>query len=212
MIPKQYFQYIFSLFPVYFQFVIKYLCSVWENITARRSWGGIGVLACPSICLNICPSVLFGNGEIQERLMLRSWNFICGMYMKNKWTPIFSFSPSFRSYAPFSPLSFHIATTLRTKISEEPLKLGCWYLVYSHRSRCRWLEELSSLFRKVSVDYFPFLVTGILYWNKLVNRISEGPLNKGTRYLACRFGSRCRWIDYFARFRSSYWHRHFIWE
>ena len=37
-----------------------------------------------------------------------------------------------------------------------------------------------NLFRKFSLEVFPFLGLGILYRNKLVNRISESPLLLGS--------------------------------
>ena len=68
-----------------------------------RSWRGILVWACPSVCLSV---TLFGTWETQEPLMLESWNFICGMYMKNKQTRIFFPPPVlwFWSYDPFSTM------------------------------------------------------------------------------------------------------------
>ena len=62
----------------------------------------------PSVRLSVCLSVtLFGSSETQEPLMLESWNFIYGIYMKNKRTRIFFPPPvlSFWSYAPFSTMN-----------------------------------------------------------------------------------------------------------
>ena len=84
---------------------------------------GILVWACPSVCL----PVTLGSWETQEPLMLESWNYICGMYMKNKRTRIFFFVQSCRL----------CMKNLVNRISEEPLRLGSWYFVYSCRPRCR---------------------------------------------------------------------------
>ena len=125
----------------------------------RRSWGGILVWACPSVCpsvrLSVCLSVtLFGSWETQEPLTLESWNFIYGIYMKNKQTRIFFFlRPSCRSGV--MPLYRLCMNNLVSRISEKPLRLGSWYLAYSYRPRCRWTDQLLNVFRKFWVELFP---------------------------------------------------------
>ena len=42
-------------------------------------------------------ATLFGSWETQQQLKLGSLHFICGMYMKNKWTRIISLRQSCRS-------------------------------------------------------------------------------------------------------------------
>ena len=80
--------------------------------TSKKSRGhiGLGRTVRLSVCLSVRPSVtLYGSCKTQEPLMLEPCKFICGMYMKNKRTPIF-FSPpvlSFWSYAPFWTIYEH---------------------------------------------------------------------------------------------------------
>ena len=94
----------------------------------------------PSVRLSVCLSVtLFGSSETQEPLMLESWNFIYGIYMKNKRTRIFFFlHRSCRSGV--MPLFRLCMNNLVSRISEKPLRLGSWYLAYSYRPRCRWTD------------------------------------------------------------------------
>ena len=92
----------------------------------------------PSVRLSVCPSVtLFGSWETQELLMLGSWNFICGMYMKNKRTRIFSFFRRSR-ISRVMPLFRLSLWNLVNKISQEPLMLGSWFFAGWHCPRCRW--------------------------------------------------------------------------
>ena len=127
--------------------------SRWVIQGLRRSWGGILVWACPSVC----PSVtLFGSWETQEPLMIESWNFIYGIHMKNKRIRIF-FSLRQSCHSGVMPLFRLCMNNLVSRISEKPLRLGSRYLAYSYRSRCRWTDELLNLFRKFLVELFPFL-------------------------------------------------------
>ena len=145
------------------------------------------------ICLSVCLSVtLFGSWETQELLMLDSWNFIYGMYMKNKRTRNFFFTLpvlSFWSYAPFRLCM----NNLVGRISEKLLRLGSWYLVTDQD-----VDELI-YFWSYSVNfrlcYSPFSDTGILYRNNLVNKISEEQLWLGSWYLEHSYRPRCRWTD-----------------
>ena len=93
--------------------------------TSKKLRGHIGLGL--YVHLSVRPSVylsvtLFGSWLTQEQLMLKSWNFICGMYMKNKRTHIFIPSPvlSFLSYGPFWVLELwpffdYVSTTLWTE-------------------------------------------------------------------------------------------------
>ena len=88
---------------------------------------------------SVCPSVKLGSWETQEPLMLESWNYIYGMYMKNKRTCIFLFLHQ-SCHSGVMPLFRLCMKNLANRISEELLRLGSWYLACSYRPRCRWTD------------------------------------------------------------------------
>ena len=102
-------------------------------------FGPVRPSVCPSVRLSLCLSVILGSWETQEPLMLEPWNFICGMYMKNKRTCIFFFLHQ-SCGSGVMPLFRLCMKNLVNRISGEPLKLESWYLAYSYRPRCRWTD------------------------------------------------------------------------
>ena len=120
-----------------------------------------------SVRLSICPSVQnSGSWETQEPLMLESWNYICGMYMKNKWTRIFFPPPVlFWSYAPLSTMY------------EQPCEQNIWRTAKA-RILVFDVDELINFWAysvNFPLSYSPFSNIGILYRNNFVNKISEEP-------------------------------------
>ena len=157
--------------------------------TSKKLRGHIGL----GLSLRLSVRKTFGSWETQEPLMLESWNFICGMYMKNKRTRIFFLRRSCRSGV--MPLFRLCMNNPLSRISEKPLWLGSWYLAYSYRPRCRWTDNFWTYSVKFRLSYSPFSDTGILYRNNLVNKISEEPLWLGSWYLAYSYRPRCKWTD-----------------
>ena len=100
---------------------------------------GLGLSVRPSVRVSVRLSVILGSWETREPLMLESWNFICGMYMKNKRTRIFFFLHQ-SCGSGVMPLFRLCMKNLVNRISGEPLKLESWYLAYSYRPRCRWTD------------------------------------------------------------------------
>ena len=106
----------------------------------RRSWGGWAYWFGPDRGC-VCASVTLAYG--QEQLEIGSWNLICGLIMKYKWTRIFSFPSdlSLQSYVPFSTVfDFPIVSLWNfvNKISREPFELGS---SYSAHRLCPWCRR-----------------------------------------------------------------------
>ena len=131
---------------------------------------GLGPSVSPSVRPSVCP-YYFGSWKTQESLMLESWNYIYGMYMKNKRTRFFfsSTSPVILELCPFFN---YVWKTLWTEYLENCYSLNpdIWHIVTDQD-----VDELINFWTK-SVNfrwsYSPFSDIGILYRNNLVNKIS----------------------------------------
>ena len=79
------------------------------------------------------------NKISQEPLQLGSWNLYYWLCLKCRWPDqlLVKFSQSITELSPFSVFLIITQWNLVNKISQEPLKLGSWYLIHRLFPRCR---------------------------------------------------------------------------
>ena len=82
--------------------------------------------------------------------------------------------------SPFSVFLIITQCKLVNKISQEPLELGSRYLDHRLCLRCRLPDSLLVKFCKSMTELSPFSVFLIITQCKLVNKISQEPLELGS--------------------------------